>query len=58
MNGDQVRQNLTIESSPVRGNHVHVPFKIAYIGVPPPLPLKKRILASRSLINAGQRFSN
>ena len=26
MNGDQVSQNLTIESSPVRGNHVHIPF--------------------------------
>ena len=26
MNCDQVRQNLTTESSPVRGNHVHIPF--------------------------------
>ena len=27
MNGDQVSQNLTIESIPVRGNHVAIPFK-------------------------------
>ena len=27
MNCVQVSQNLTIESSPVRGNHVHIPFK-------------------------------
>ena len=26
MNGDQVSQNMTTESSPVRGNHVHIPF--------------------------------
>ena len=28
VNGDQVSQNLTIESSPVRGNHVAIPFKV------------------------------
>ena len=26
MNGDRVSQNLTLESIPVRGNHVHITF--------------------------------
>ena len=29
MNGGQVSENLTIESSPVRGNHVAIPFKFS-----------------------------